>query len=95
MGTELPHLIAGTFAGVCSTVLLHPLDLVKVRMQVHEGIPAGVLTSTREILLREGFRGLYAGLVPAVLAASASWGGYFYFYEHIKVTPLIPSTCIF
>lgn len=85
MDTEVAHLISGTLAGICSTVLLHPLDLVKVRMQVHEGVSAGVITSTRDIFLREGFHGLYAGLFPAVLAASASWGGYFYFYEHIKV----------
>ena len=85
MDSEVAHLLSGTVAGVCSTVLLHPLDLVKVRMQVHEGVSAGVITSTRDIFVREGIHGLYAGLLPAVLAASASWGGYFYFYERIKV----------
>ena len=85
---EMYHLFAGVTAGTVSTVLLHPLDLIKVRMQVHEGAFGayrGVWSALTEIFQREGLRGLYAGLSPAVLASALSWGGYFFFYEHSKV----------
>lgn len=32
----------------------------------------------------EGFRGLYKGLSPALVANGVSWGGYFLLYEHAK-----------
>jgi hypothetical protein len=38
----------------------------------------------RTIAQLEGFRGLYKGLSPALLANGVSWGGYFLFYEHAK-----------
>lgn len=38
----------------------------------------------RTILKLEGYRGLYKGLTPALLANGVSWGGYFLFYEHAK-----------
>jgi solute carrier family 25 folate transporter 32 len=36
------------------------------------------------VIKNEGIRGLYQGLTPAIVAASGSWGGYFYFYEASK-----------
>lgn len=38
----------------------------------------------REVVRNEGVRGLYQGMAPALFAASGSWGGYFYCYEHSK-----------
>ena len=31
------HLVSGMTAGVVSTLILHPLDLIKIRFQVNEG----------------------------------------------------------
>lgn len=31
--TKLEHLVAGVSGGVISTAILHPLDLIKVRLQ--------------------------------------------------------------
>mmetsp|Transcript_10676 Transcript_10676/g.21020 ORF Transcript_10676/g.21020 Transcript_10676/m.21020 type:complete len:304 (-) Transcript_10676:415-1326(-) len=42
------------------------------------------ILTTRQIQHEDGFRGLYRGLVPAVVGSSASWGFYFYFYEQFK-----------
>lgn len=78
-------LIAGFSAGVASTTLLLPLDVVKVRLQVHEGTERlGALRAVRHILRYEGLRGLYVGWTPAVVGSAVSWGGYFYFYEGLK-----------
>ena len=84
-------LIAGFSGGVVSTTLLFPLDIIKVRLQVHEGsLRAGRkrrLGSMRVlggIIKHEGLSGLYAGWTPAVIASAVSWGGYFYLYEGFK-----------
>jgi solute carrier family 25 (mitochondrial folate transporter), member 32 len=81
------HLIAGTTAGVASTGLLYPLDLVKTRYQVYDkGVSpyASLRTAFRTIVLQEGWGGLYQGLGPALLGSGVSWGGYFYLYEMAK-----------
>ena len=38
----------------------------------------------RGVLKYEGVRGLYQGLVPAVVGSAVSWGGFFYVYETMK-----------
>ena len=81
------HLFAGTIAGSFTTIALYPLDLIKVRYQVHEGVgPAytSISSAFATIVSKEGVHGLYQGAVPALLASAASWGGYFYFYENAK-----------
>ncbi len=96
-------------------MLLLPLDNIKVRLQVNEGVGSKTdskMTSTkasatskagtllkdqqprrtrlgamqifRGVLKYEGVRGLYQGLVPAVVGSAVSWGGFFYVYETMK-----------
>jgi solute carrier family 25 folate transporter 32 len=85
-------LIAGVLGGTVSTVLLYPLDLIKVRMQVNEGAAAKTVRSTRlhswtvfqAVLQHEGVAGLYQGLNPAVVGSAISWGGYLFLYEGMK-----------
>lgn len=76
---EVQHLFAGTMAGMTSTILLHPLDLIKVRMQVHEGsegVYRSTMQATKSVYQQEGLKGLYAGVTPALLASAISWGKY-------------------
>jgi solute carrier family 25 folate transporter 32 len=88
MGFMLPyqHLIAGTTAGLVTTSLLYPLELVKTRMQVlqKEAGYATTAASIRSVLEGEGAGGMYRGITPALFASAGSWGGYFYFYELSK-----------
>jgi len=92
-------LIAGIAGGSVSTILLHPLDLVKVRLQVNEEALAwfgpkqqlsnairrrGLVSTMKGIIRYEGIVSLYNGLSPGLLASSISWGGYFFFYETFK-----------
>jgi solute carrier family 25 folate transporter 32 len=83
---SLAPLASGFLAGVASTSLLLPLDVVKVRLQVHEGHGRRLrfLRALGGILKYEGVGGLYAGWAPAVLGSAVAWGGYFYVYEAIK-----------
>lgn len=84
------HLIAGISGGVISTVLLHPLDVIKIRFEVNDGrlqnTPkyTGIYNAFVTIHRQEGFRGLYRGVTPNVWGAGSAWGLYFLFYNAIK-----------
>lgn len=89
----LQHLYAGVSGGVISTLVLHPLDLVKIRFQVYEGVsgtsssrPAynGIIHAMRSIVQNSGIVGLYQGVTPNVWGAGVSWGLYFFFYNSMK-----------
>jgi solute carrier family 25 folate transporter 32 len=57
-------LLAGVSGGVASTLILHPLDLVKIRFAVNDGLHSrpkydGLYHAFKSILKDEGIRGLY------------------------------------
>ncbi|KAI9017065.1 mitochondrial carrier domain-containing protein [Gaertneriomyces semiglobifer] len=78
--------IAGFIAGAASTVLLHPLDLVKTRFQVDASTHRlSSLQAFKSIWNHEnGVKGLYRGVSPNFAGATLSWGMYFWWYSHIK-----------
>lgn len=103
--------VSGFSGGAISTMLLIPLDNIKVRLQVNEGFDSKTVSTTaatsntagtmnkdpyqrharlgairmlRGVVKYEGVRGLYQGLVPAVVGSAVSWGGFFYVYETMK-----------
>eukprot|EP01036_Dinobryon_divergens_P036853 gene36853-48068_t len=89
---QIKHLIAGTAGGLVATVSLFPLELVKTRMQVIDGNRLlqykSIYSAFRTVIQNEGILGLYQGVTPSIIAASGSWGGYFYFYELSKLRKL-------
>ncbi|CAD7078631.1 unnamed protein product [Hermetia illucens] len=99
------HLVAGISGGVTSTLILHPLDLIKIRFAVNDGRTTAApkyrsLTSAFVTIFRqEGLRGLYKGVTPNVWGSGSAWGFYFMFYNTIKTwiqggntsTPLGPT----
>jgi len=83
------HLLAGVSGGVVSTVVLHPLDLLKVRFAVDDGQTkrphyTSLRHAVKVILNQEGVRGFYKGITPNVAGAGSAWGLYFLFYSTIK-----------
>lgn len=84
----IEHLVAGTCAGLITTVVLFPLDTIKVRYQVDEttslSSPKRMASAVRRIISVEGWRGLYQGLSAGMYGAGLAWGGYFFFYEQAK-----------
>ncbi|KAG8570283.1 hypothetical protein GDO81_011192 [Engystomops pustulosus] len=86
---QYENLVAGLSGGVISTLVLHPLDLVKIRFAVSDGLDLrpkynGILHCMSTVWRREGLRGLYQGVTPNMWGAGASWGLYFFFYNAIK-----------
>lgn len=83
---------AGAAAGVIAATFVCPLDVIKTRLQVH-GLPklaksAGkgsiIIGSLKQIVHKEGFRGMYRGLSPTVLALLPNWAVYFTIYDQFK-----------
>jgi len=91
-GVRYEHLVAGVGGGLVSTLVLHPLDLLKIRFAVHDGQPGserpkytGLSSAVRSIAGTEGgIRGLYAGVTPNLVGAGSAWGLYFFFYNGVK-----------
>lgn len=86
---KVGNLVAGLSGGVVSTLVLHPLDLVKIRFAVSDGLElrpkySGIFHCMKSVWQQEGLRGLYQGVTPNVWGAGASWGLYFFFYNAIK-----------
>lgn len=58
--------IAGITAGATTVALLHPLDMIKTRLQVQDGtgslpVAKGMVDMGRKLWASSGIRGLYAG----------------------------------
>ncbi|CAI5740963.1 unnamed protein product [Peronospora destructor] len=81
------HTTAGLGAGAVSTVMLYPLDLVKVRYQVHEKSAHAYRSlghAFRSIMVAEGVHALFRGMSPALYGATISWGVYMLVYQNAK-----------
>lgn len=83
------NLVAGAVSGVLTALILHPIDLVKVRLQVQDGRTRaenyrGIRDAVSRIWANEGVRGFYRGVGPGCWGSGASWGLYFFFYESSK-----------
>ncbi|KAJ5936451.1 hypothetical protein N7454_005086 [Penicillium verhagenii] len=88
LSSSFVETVAGFTAGVVSTLCLHPLDLVKTRLQVDRSATSRFGTSLqiiRDISRHEGgFTAFYRGLAPNLAGNSTSWALYFLLYGGLK-----------
>ncbi|KAJ3306799.1 hypothetical protein HDV03_003836 [Kappamyces sp. JEL0829] len=75
--------VAGGFAGAAQVLVGHPLDTIKVRLQLQNNTFKGPLDCAMTTLKQEGVRGLYKGMlapllgvagINAVLFSAYGWG---------------------
>lgn len=90
--------VAGLSAGAATTLIMHPLDLIKVRLQVDDYYRARTNTNTglgtqatgmtgrvRHILASfTSYKDLYRGLGVNIVGNTVSWGLYFALYNRLK-----------
>ena len=76
------------FIGFTTTIILHPLDLLKTRLQVNNGTEMNVFKNfyvvAKDTYKVEGICAFYQGITPAILGSVVSWSIYFAFYENAK-----------
>eukprot|EP01088_Endostelium_zonatum_P002122 TRINITY_DN12569_c0_g1_i1.p1 TRINITY_DN12569_c0_g1~~TRINITY_DN12569_c0_g1_i1.p1 ORF type:complete len:302 (-),score=45.02 TRINITY_DN12569_c0_g1_i1:54-959(-) len=85
--TPLEQSLSGLAAGACSTLVTHPLDMIKTRIQVQAGGAfnyKGTIDALKNVFLKEHKLALYQGLTPNITGNALAWGLYFYFYSTIK-----------
>ncbi|KFX95358.1 hypothetical protein O988_05831, partial [Pseudogymnoascus sp. VKM F-3808] len=92
LSPALVETCAGLSAGAMSTLVVHPLDIIKTRLQIHRThithTPTTSLTLARSLLSHpQPLTSLYRGLTPNLLGNSASWALFFYFKSLVE-TPL-------
>lgn len=75
---------AGGVAGAFTNCLLFPLDTVKTLRQSDPARFPGALPAAASVLRRQGLRGLYAGLSPALVGSALSSALYFGTYEFVR-----------
>ncbi|XP_047982857.1 mitochondrial substrate carrier family protein B-like isoform X1 [Salvia hispanica] len=86
----LASLVCGSFSGIASSTVAYPLDLVRRRMQL-EGAGGralvyrtGLVGTLRQIIRKEGWLGLYRGILPEYYKVVPSVGIVFMTYEKLK-----------
>lgn len=84
------NLIAGGGAGLMEGLCCHPLDTIKVRMQIHKNAvesglkPPGFIKTGGEIYRNEGFLAFYKGLGAVVIGITPKMAIRFSSYEFYR-----------
>ncbi|KAF4316175.1 hypothetical protein BBO99_00009516 [Phytophthora kernoviae] len=92
-GLLVDHFMGGV-AGVVADSMLHPLEVINLRMKIQSRPSAkysGILRSVQTILKEEGLRGYFGGLSTTLLASPVCAALYFGTYETLKASaaPLV------
>lgn len=72
--------LAGITGGALSTLLLHPLDVMKTRQAVFGG------SIWQQLVMKNNWTSVYHGVGANVLVSASSWGVYFASFQSLKKT---------
>lgn len=79
------ELIAGAFSGTVSRLVTAPLDVLKIRSQLHfQGKPPSLFASMSKIVQEEGFFALWKGNISAIILWVTYGMSQFYMYRIFK-----------
>jgi len=72
--------ISGGVGGMCLVAVGHPFDLVKVRLQT-SSVYKGAMDCTRQIVAKDGFKGLYRGMSAPITGVTPIFAICFWGYD--------------
>lgn len=82
-----PIAVGGAAAGIVSTLVCHPLEVLKDRLTINcEAYPRSIALAFNKIYRTEGVGGLYAGLCPTLVGMLPYSTCYYFMYETIKTS---------
>lgn len=71
--SEVKNFISGGVGGMCTVIVGHPFDTIKVRLQTQSStnpVYRGAWDCTQKTVTKEGWRALYKGMFTPLLASS-------------------------
>ncbi|TYI89936.1 hypothetical protein E1A91_D03G087600v1 [Gossypium mustelinum] len=77
-------LVAGACAGVSSTLLTYPLELIKTRLTIEKNMYDGILDAFLKILQKEGPGELYRGLAPSLIGVIPYAATNYFAYDTLR-----------
>ncbi|KAK8967608.1 hypothetical protein KSP40_PGU011613 [Platanthera guangdongensis] len=79
-----PIAVGGAAAGIVSTLICHPLEVIKDRLTVNREIYPSISIAFRKICKDDGVGGLYAGIFPTLVGMFPYSTCYYFMYETVK-----------
>ncbi|MCO5573021.1 hypothetical protein L7F22_026785 [Adiantum nelumboides] len=76
--------IAGATAGVCSTLCMYPLELLKTRLTIQRGVYKNLQDAFVKIVQEEGPRELYRGLMPSLIGVVPYAATNYFAYDFLR-----------
>jgi hypothetical protein len=76
--------IAGSCAGISSTIVMYPLELLKTRLTIQPNEYRGILHALWRIITEEGFFELYRGLAPSIIGVIPYAGVNYFAYDSLR-----------
>ncbi|KAK0739836.1 mitochondrial carrier domain-containing protein [Apiosordaria backusii] len=91
LSPALVETVAGLSAGALATLIVHPLDIVKTRMQIHRSShnpnspPPTTVSLIRSLSSNpRPIASLYRGLTPNLIGNATSWASFFFFKNTVE-----------
>ncbi|KAL6646188.1 hypothetical protein ACP70R_017796 [Stipagrostis hirtigluma subsp. patula] len=81
-----PIAIGGAAAGIASTLVCHPLEVLKDRLTINREAYPSIAIALNKIYRTDGIGGLYAGLCPTLVGMLPYSTCYYFMYETIKTS---------
>lgn len=81
---KIKSFIAGSLAGLLSSICTYPLDLARARMAVTESDKPRLIDVFRLVVKQDGFFALYRGCLPSMIGIIPYAGTTFFTYETAK-----------
>ncbi|KAJ0985184.1 hypothetical protein J5N97_003540 [Dioscorea zingiberensis] len=79
-----PVAVGGAAAGIVSTLVCHPLEVIKDRLTVNRDLYPSISLAFSKIYKEDGIGGFYAGLSPTLIGMLPYSTCYYFMYETIK-----------